>query len=344
MEVANSPAGDSREWKDILARFRQLGGEFINLEIRTGKRGRGLFVADPSLKPLVLCPRHLLVPRELLVLQDGRLQIQPDPSLNEDARVFAESYYQYFSYGESGEQEASGFLSGLGMLPEAAKSALRKQCIIKTRERELPTPTDVLERFLDTRAVSYFGKSVLAPIWELTNHDSFSHSFTVTEQGIGSPRPIADEHELTFRYNNCRSPLAQWSHYGFASQELYSYAFPFTVQLKDCAAVIKCKGGQGQKLNSNKIYDDDSRITVVVESLPIGCTSSLLPEAYLKKILIKAGSERPAASILNYLQEVNIQDRRRIIEMIQHEDSYTAESLRTALSEEIRLIENSTAK
>ena len=146
----------------------------------------------------------------------------------------------------------------------------------------------LLKRFIDERVVSFRGRSVLAPIWELVNHSSFAFPLRVTLQGVETPCFEPTSKELLHKYSQKNSPMGMWKKYGFACRCIVAYSLPFKINFGNNSQSVSCSGilGLGPKEKRNIICSQDS---ISIKSLPIGCLSPDLPFANFCSDLRSAG-------------------------------------------------------
>ena len=332
------------DWDYHKKEFTHLGGIINNLTCREGENGRGVFRQGRPVKPKIICPPNLLTKLDDIVLVRGELRLNKNSNHSREARDFIESYYEKFSWGDTGKKEAATFLYEITQLPINAKKFLldNKLC----NSEDLNTKADLkmsFKRFFNSRAVKFKKTPVLAPIWELVNHSPFSHSFRKTEFGVETPNYRADStiDEIFHAYKTNSSPISIFFNYGFASNEIFAYSLPMRIKSTDGEFEIKIEGFQKDyERNSKYITLDENTLTI--PSLPIGSISKGLPnlffDAITKKYDIKA---EYATGSLDFIQEINIQKRRELKAMLVKHSNTTTKSLMASIDLEIDLIKRS---
>lgn len=333
--------GEFDFWSELAERFRSLGGKLENVVLGRGDRGRGMFRLDSSKDARIFCPSELLVPKEALFFdpEEDRIALRQDCRISSEIRSFIESYYRNYSYGGGGHQEAIELTHGWSGLPEDAKAILRENL-----KAAIPCASELnqeyyLRQFIGSRAVGFMGKSVLAPVWEFVNHDCYSEGFGSSVRGLECFSSWQSDHELVFRYQGYVSSLRMLVQYGFPSEEVFCFSFPFTLKLAGSATTIRCAGNQAYDPSENKHNLRPEGSALQVMALPIACLSRPLALSYVSKVLDRVGSKRPPATVLTQIQEFNLHERRLLLDSLGECSSDTAKNLCRALHHEIRMIE-----
>ena len=112
------------DWDYHKKEFTHLGGIINNLTCREGENGRGVFRQGRPVKPKIICPPNLLTKLDDIVLVRGELRLNKNSNHSREARDFIESYYEKFSWGDTGKKEAATFLYEITQLPINAKKFL----------------------------------------------------------------------------------------------------------------------------------------------------------------------------------------------------------------------------
>lgn len=330
------------EWFNLLERFRAMGGIAKNVCQKNGELGRGLFPIEPSKDVKIMTPKNLLIDRDNIEDKDGEIIIK-DPSYFTSAeKKFLENYYNNYSRGNGGDNDAKGFLTFLSKIDEPLQNQLMSLGFID--KEMIRTPEDkknILSRFIDERAVGFDGRKVLAPIWEFVNHCSFSPSLRITPNGVETPPIKKGSDEILFKYSSKNSPISMWRKYGFACKCIVAYSIPFTINLNGQSNCIKCDGLQGlvpSGKNNLSVLDN----LISIKSLPIGCVSKRLPLENLKSTLLSAGlAEKISTKIYLKACELNLEARKNILGNIDITGTSAELGLYKAMEYEIDLIKNS---
>ena len=199
----------------------------------------------------------------------------------------------------------------------------------------------LLKRFIDERAVTFGGDSVIAPVWEFINHSSFSAPLRITPFGVEPPPIDSDSGEVLFKYSGKNSPMSMWRKYGFACRCIVAYSIPFAININHESRFIKCFGqqGLGPKENKNFALGSDS---ILIKSLPVGCLSRTLPFSHFNSILFAVGiSVEVAKRLFPKVQEINIRARCDLLKILETRVLGSQTELYKALTYEIELIQSS---
>ena len=331
-------------WDYFKHEFIKLGGIVDNLICRDGDNGRGLFREGHNDKPRILCPSHLLAKVDDVILVSGEFRLKAESDHTPEAREFIENYYQHFSWGESGEEEATKFLREMHQMPEKVKISLYENKLWTYDPfTPKPSPQLSLQRFIESRYVRYKNQSVLAPIWELVNHSPFASRFKVSRIGAETPNHPIDRttNEILHAYRLKTSPMSMFFSYGFASHEFFAYSLPAEIKIGDRGLTIRIEGEQeGIESTDKKISLKQNTLTI--PALPLGSTSRKLPMAFFYSITQKHGiSESTTSSIVHTLQQANLAQRNKLKSQIGGHPNDTAKALVKSIDMEIGLIEDS---
>lgn len=331
-------------WDYFKNEFIKLGGIVDNLTCRDGDNGRGLFREGNNYKPRILCPSHLLTKVDDVILVSGEFRLKAESDHTPEAREFIENYYQHFSWGESGEEEATKFLREMLQIPEEVKISLCENKLWAYDPfMSKPSLQLSLQRFIESRYVRYKNQSALAPIWELVNHSPFASRLKVSRIGAETPNHPTDRttNEILHAYRLKTSPMDMFFSYGFASHEFFAYSLPAEIKIGDRGLTIRIEGGQeGIELTDKKISLKQNTLTI--PALPLGSTSRKLPAAFFCSIAQKHGiSESTTSSIIQTLQQANLAQRNKLKSQLSVCLNDTTKTLLKSIDMEIALIETS---
>ena len=330
--------------QEFLDQFIALGGVAENIFVREGENGRGVFPSDSSKSSKIMTPRNLLVNTDNLEIRNGEIMLR-DKSLNSlDEINFLENYYNEYSWGNNGNSDSSAFLMFVASLPQSIQDRLLinrfiDEKILNYKDNE----EHILKRFIDERAVGFKGQRVLVPVWELVNHNSFSHPIRITPFGIETPPMIASSQEIMHCYSKMNSPISIWKKYGFSCDCIVAYSVPFEIQIGSGSLAISCLGQLGLDHEEKRSFSAVGN-KLQIKSLPIGCLSIDLPQKNFNSIISSVGlSEEIADRLFPRIREANIKVRRDLINALEgsEQKSQNKSELHKALIREIDLIESS---
>ena len=331
-------------WSYFKNEFINLGGTVENLTCRAGNNGRGIFREGNNNKPQILCPTKLLVKTKDITLIDGNFRLKHGSNYSKETREFIENYYQKFSWGESDIKETRKFHEEMLELPQEAKAFLTENKLYSINLLECNSSQKLsLQRFINSRSVSFQNKTVLAPVWELVNHSPFASGFKTSKNGLETPfYPTGNETtEIVFAYKIRASPMSMFFHYGFASDEIFAYSLPAEIKISDKDLTIKIEGNhRGVEASDKEISLEKNILTI--PALPIGSISRQLPMAFFYSIIRKHGiSKSKAYSLIKELQEANLEQRRNLKKLLGANLNDTAKALAKSIDIEIQLIKSS---
>lgn len=331
-----------KDWTDLLERFASLGGIAENVCQKEGGYGRGIFPIDPLCRSKVMTPKNLLIKRENIGIYDGEIIIKDRSCSSVEEKRFLEFYYNNFSWGNNGNCDSANFLKLISSIPASVKSTLFSNGFI---DKDLLNfggdERHLLKRFIDERAVTFGGDSVIAPVWEFINHSSFSAPLRITPFGVETPPLESGNGEVLFKYSGENSPMSMWRKYGFASRCIVAYSIPFAININNESRFIKCSGQQGLPPKNNKSFALGSD-SILIKSLPVGCLSRSLPFSHFNSILSCVGiSVEVAKRLFPKVQEVNIRTRCDLLNSLQATVLGSQTELYKALTYEIELIQGS---
>ena len=332
-----------KDWTDLLERFAALGGIAENVCQREGEYGRGIFPIDPLCSSKVMTPKNLLIKRENIGIYDGEIIIKDGSCFSVEEKTFLEFYYNNFSWGNNGNCDSFNFLKFISSISEPVKSTLFSYGFVDKDLLDFSGDEGhLLKRFIDERAVTFSGDSVIAPVWEFINHSSFSAPLRITPFGVETPPIDSGSGEVLFKYSGKNSPMSMWRKYGFACRCIVAYSIPFAININHEFHCIKCSGQQVLAPKENKSFalGIDS---ILIKSLPVGCLSRTLPFSHFNSILSSVGiSVEVAKRLFPKVQEINIRARSDLLYSLQDTVLGSQTELYKALTYEIELIQSST--
>jgi len=231
-------------WNTLIETFRNLGGTANNVVQREGPLGLGLFPIDSSQPVELRVPKHLLVDTSNLELRDGAVVIK-DPSVH--PKGFAEWYEGFqanYSWGAEARHSIETFEEGLKSLPDSLRQKLHKTNLvnIKTRYPGVNKEQELFRRFIATRQINHYGKTVMMPIIELTNHSPNESGWIVDKESIAVRSQYAGE--VLVKYS-ASDPLHRFIQYGFNCNE--AIGFSLTIKLRHRGEEIIINGGLNPK-------------------------------------------------------------------------------------------------
>ena len=331
-------------WDYFKNEFIKLGGIADNLICRDGDNGRGIFREGNNHKPRILCPQNLLTKVEDVILVSGEFRLKEESDHTPEAREFIEDYYQNFSWGESGKEEATKFLKEIHQMPEEAKIFIVNNKLWTNGSLNCELSLQLsMQRFIGSRCVSFQSESVLAPIWELVNHSPFASCFKTSGNGVETPDYPIDRttNEMLHAYKFKASPMSIFFNYGFASNEVFAYSFPAEIKVGDRDLTIRIGGSQaGIESTDKKILFKENALAI--PALPLGSISRKLPMPFFYSIAQKYGiSQSKASSLIHTLQRANLHQRNKFKSLLGVNLNDTGKALVKSIDMEIDLIEAS---
>ena len=328
-------------FQSLIEQFVSLGGLAENIRLGKGKLGRGIFPIDSSRRSKIITPANLLINRNQIGIHHGEIYVKNSSEFSSKERSFVELNYNY-AWKDGGNKCASEFLEYISIMPESVKNQLLDFGFISNDlPSGYPDENEVLKRFIDERVVSFKGKEVLASIWDLVNHSSFSPPLRVTPYGVETPPIEPSSEEILFKYSIKNSPIGMWKKYGFACDCVFAYSIPFNIDIGSQSLVIACAGQHGLVPKEQMGFSINGD-TLSIKSLPVGCLSNALPRENFKSILSSVGLSAAVANrLFPKIHEANLRARRDLIASLQDSGTGAKAQLYKALMYEIELIENS---
>lgn len=203
----------------MLDEFRALGGIAENVRLGYGAFGRGLFPIDPAKPVHIHIPESLLVPLEHVTFANNTFRVSGASWVSARGRAFVERYEQDFAWGTEARGEIEDVLTSLHALPERLRELLANRFFGNFSQL---TPELVQKLFLNSRAISSGGRSVVMPIIELANHGGsarYGSDWGVSLQG-------QFEGEVLVRYSVPADAYDIFSHWLFPSPEPLAFSVP----------------------------------------------------------------------------------------------------------------------
>lgn len=327
-------------FQSLLELFVELGGIADNICLREGALGRGIFPVDSLRQAKIMTPKKLLIDPSNVCICNNEIYIKGASHLSSKEKEFIQLNYNYAWQG-GGSVCAAEFLKYVSTIPESVKSQLLGCGFIdKAFLNNFPDENGVWKRFVDERVVRFGDKSVLASVWDLVNHSSFSPPFRITPYGVETPPIEPSSEEILHKYSGTNSPIGMWKKYGFACECILAYSIPFNIDLGNQALTIKCAGQLGLGPNKKIIFSVSGDI-LSFKSLPVGCLSPGLPRENFGSILSSVGlSANVVDGLFSKICGANLKARRDLIVCMQRAGSGAGAELYKALMHEIELIEN----
>ncbi|HWA90052.1 MAG TPA: hypothetical protein VG889_08465 [Rhizomicrobium sp.] len=202
-----------KDWQDMIAEFRALGGVAENLRLGHGALGRGLFAIDPARPVRIHVPESLLVDSADVAFENGALTVGPAARTAERERRFIEAYHARFGWGEGGRAEIAQVLDAAQALP----ADLRRRLLSEFRCGpwfEEASEGLVQRQFLASRQIGYGARTVIMPVLDLANHGG--HASFRLQNGIVLQATTADEVLVGYTDMDSYGLFLSW---GFAAEQ-----------------------------------------------------------------------------------------------------------------------------
>ena len=205
----------NNKWDFLLSEFRRLGGIAENICQKEGEFGRGIFSINPKLRSKIYIPSNLMIKKDDICLEGSQIRIKKDKEYNQEIRDFFNYYQDNFSWGGGGKETTESFEKGLSLFPLDLKKLLKKYMFCDLEERHKGNWDSIIKKqFLNARAVKFGKDSVIAPVWDLVNHEVNAFPLVETFNGVSTPNYAPRESELTFSYGY-KSSIGRVFNYGF---------------------------------------------------------------------------------------------------------------------------------
>lgn len=298
----------------LVDQFRTLGGKAENIDIRLGKRGRGVFRHNPTKEGSIFIPKDLLIDISRVSIKNGRAHINSEGIERRYATFFQDYINQIIECSNYSaqfvEQEKE-----IENMPDDLK-----QYFMQENESILMQELDdyIRRNLITTRAISYQKCNVFAPVWDLVNHDMRVSTFESSSFGLKTPNcnRIKEEDEILQRYNLIASPLGRAIKYNFACQEAFVFSLPFQIEYPKIKRALKCIGNQtpGKDINKNHALNNNFRNNrMIIDALPIACLEPQFIESYFATIAKDLGS---LDTLLLKIVEFNLNKRRHCLDTL----------------------------
>jgi hypothetical protein len=273
-------------WDDLLAEYRALGGIAENVCVRTGSRGRGIFLIDSARPARLHTPLALNVPVPSIELRDGALTTS-SPALGTRERAFFEAYERHFGWGAGGRNESLDELRRWYDLPEALRALIRSTAGANDLAGRFAEPTEHASfgHYLQMRKFELPGGEFIVPMIDLVNHGG------TTPYGFKDGYFVegAFDDEMLVSYNSS-DPWGIAISHGFPAASPFAYSICLSSALPD-----------GRTLSVARLYDvttvgnqmqlprvDDHGEALVLSFLLLGFAPAPdLPRAIFRKLLAR---------------------------------------------------------
>jgi len=327
------------KWDILISKFNLNNGIIENLYQKKEDFYRGLFPINSNINSKIFVPTKLLIKIEDIFLKNNTVRIKDSLKYSNEIRDFFDFYQDNFSWGGGGYEAVDLFEKGLKDFPSSLKTFLKEHGIIDIESRHKGDWDNVIfNGFLKSRNVIYRGQLVIAPIWELVNHNVNSPPFLYLADGLSTPTQVPSDSEVTFSYGSINS-LKRFFDYGFFSKELKVYSIPFTKYFKELNKTLSCKG---KNLNDDLMTIRKVKNTLTIEGLPISDRNfSDLPLAYWNELTRRISSNELSKNTFLEILIFNLKKRKDILEYLIPVNNYSSELFKNVIDYEIRLIENS---
>jgi hypothetical protein len=215
-----------KNWNDLLAEFRALGGVADNVTLGSGRLGRGLFPMEPGKPSRLHVPENLLINVSDVHFDGGRLKVKPGAVIPERERAFFEFFEEEYSWGAGDKKDCEEFFARVADLPENVRTVLTKDFGLKGFEAGTKAG-QAESRFLRSRMMTYGKRYVLMPVLEIANHGVNGCSFQ-TKEGVGISGTFTEE---VLAHYGMVDPFGAFEVWGFTSNEPLAFSLPATLAL-----------------------------------------------------------------------------------------------------------------
>ena len=231
-------------WNSLLKEFRNFGGTANNIVQLRGEFGLGLFPADPSQPVELRLPQKLLVPADLVDLEQGHIIIKNDSLFPKGYSEWFRRYQRLYSWGADGEISVRAFELGLIRLPRHILSLMEKQKLYNPKRisSNQNQQKDLLRRFLMSRCIGQDGRLMIMPLIELVNHSAKAKNWQIGKDFGISIKGKYDS-EIFVKYSHS-DPIQRLLRFGFNSYE--PMGFSLSLHLKHRNQKISVEGGGGR--------------------------------------------------------------------------------------------------
>ncbi len=324
------------KWNFLLSEFSRLGGIAENVCQKEGEFGRGIFSINPKLRSRIYTPSNLLVRKSDIYLENNQLRIKKDSKYTKEIRNFFNYYQDNFSWGFGGKEITESFEKELNCLPYNLKKLLKKCNLVDLEERHKGKFTEVVKKqFLNARAVRFGNCSVIAPIWDLVNHEVNAYPYEKSFLGLSTPKYKPKASELTFFYGYM-SPIQRIFNYGFFCKETIVFSMPFSLIINDSGIKLICKG---LDLKDDKIIYETNQSEVIINGLPIAAIKRpSFIKTYFYKLLDSINVEDVYEDLLSNIISLNYTKRKEILDQFKIINNYSSCNIIKAITYEMESI------
>ena len=325
-----------QKWDLLLSKFRNLGGIAENVYQKEGRLGRGIFSINPNLKSRIYTPAKLLIKKEDICLDGNQLRIKKDKEYSEEVRDFFNYYQDHFSWGGGGKETTESFEKGLSLFPLDLKKLMKKNMLVDIEERHKGNWDCVIKKqFLNARGLKFKNHSVIAPVWDLVNHEVNAFPFVTRFDGIGTPDYAPRDYELTFVYGY-KSSIRRVINYGFFCQEPIVFSLPFNISLRDSRFKFICKG---LELKKDKIEYQATNSQIIINGLPIvAINQPLFIKNYFERLLELTNFKNIPQDFFPNIVSFNYLRRKEILDKLNLIDNFSSRIISRAINYEMDLI------
>ena len=306
--------GITEDWANCLAEFRSFGGSAENVIQRLGSFGLGLFPADPTRPVKLSVPEHLLVPADLVDLDNGAAIIIDSSGFPPGYADWFRRYQENYSWGAEGETSVTQFQTGLQELPAAVLSLMEAQNLYSAEGRlaDGDKQRRMLRHFLMSRCIKRRGVLMVMPLVELVNHSAKAENWTIpTDGGVGIDGQYNGE--ILVKYSNADS-LRRLLHFGFNNLE--PMAFSLSVQLPHRGLSVNVKGGGGRNWGDQPSIElQDERL--IIRELLLG--HQWMPRLP-KTLLMKAAASIQQIDGAELFEQIQVVNRLELIALLRQLD------------------------
>lgn len=312
--------GITDDWDTCLEEFRSFGGAAENVIQRQGRFGLGLFPEDPTRPVQLSVPDHLLVPAELVDLDNGAAIIMDTKGFPPGYASWFRRYQDNYSWGAEGEISVTRFETGLQELPVAVLS-LMEALKLYSPKRRLPNEDQqrtLLLRFLMSRCIRHRGVLKVMPLVELVNHSAKAENWNISaDGGVGIDGRY--DGEILVKYSNSDS-LQRLLRFGFNSHEPMAFSLP--VQLPHRGLSVTVQGGGGRNWGAEPSIELQNERLIIRELLLAHQGMPRLP----KTLLIKAAASIQQVDGSELFEQIQLVNRLELIALLRQLDGVGGET------------------
>ena len=326
----------SKEWDNLLSKFRSLGGIAENVCQEEGKLGRGIFSVNSNLKSRIFTPSQLMIKKIHISLEDNQLRIKNDQEYSQETIDFFNYYQDNFSWGRGGKETTESFEKGLKLFSSDLKELIKNNFLVDLEGRHKGDWNTVIKtQFLNARYFKFRRDSVIVPVLELVNHEVDALPFINKFNGISTPNYAPRESELTHFYGYSSS-MNRVFNYGFFSQDPIVFSLPFTINLKDSNLKLVCKG---MDLKDDKIKYISTDSQIIIDGLPIASINRpLFIKKYFEYLSDLINIQNISQDIFSNIVTLNCLRRKEILKALKPLDNSSSRMISRAINYELDLI------